>query len=191
MADIPTAYPLTWPEAFPRAKTREAARFRTTLHKAIENVQVSLRAFARDSRKSIAGIVLSSNVTLGATKPADPAVAAWFTWDGLSVCIPVDRYSTVEANLQAIHHILEARRVELRHGTLALVRATMTGFLALPGPAKRSWSDVLGIPATATADHITAAYRRLAAERHPDKGGSADAMAELNRARDEAMRARS
>ena len=31
----------------------------------------------------------------------------------------------------AIHHIIEARRVELRHGTLALVRATFAGFLAL------------------------------------------------------------
>ena len=51
------------------------------------------------------------------------------------MCIPVDRYNSVEANLQAIHHIIEARRVELRHGTLALVRASFTGFKALPAPA--------------------------------------------------------
>jgi hypothetical protein len=60
------------------------------------------------------------------TSPADPGVAVWFTWDGMQVCIAVDRYQKVASNLQAIHHIIEARRVELRHGTLALVRASFT-----------------------------------------------------------------
>jgi hypothetical protein len=66
---------------------------------------------------------LDPHASLGASRPSDPGVAVWFTWDGLGVCIAVDRYQTVEANLQAIHHIIEARRTELRHGTLALVRA--------------------------------------------------------------------
>lgn len=182
-----TAFPLTWPSNFPRSKTREKGQFRTTLAGALENVETSLQAFGRDSRKAIAGIVLSSNVSLGRMKPDDPGVAAWFTWDGLQVCIPVDRYTTPEANLQAIHHVLEARRVELRHGTLALVRATMTGFAALPAPA--SWWQVLGVGADATSAEIEAAYRKLAQERHPDKGGSEAAMAELNGARDAARKA--
>lgn len=40
-----------------------------------------------------------------------------------------------------------------------------------------------------TRDDVEKAYRRLAAVRHPDKGGSDAAMAELNRARDEALEA--
>lgn len=183
----PAAYPLCWPAAFPRAKQREAGQFRTTLAKALSNVEASLKAFGRDSSKRLDALVMSSNVTLGTTKPADPGVAVWFTWDGLSVCIAVDRYTTVEANLQAIHHILEARRVELRHGTLALVRATMTGFVALPAP--RAWHTVLGIAETATREEIVAAHRRLAAKAHPDKGGSTEAMAEINAARDAALAA--
>ncbi|HSV45118.1 MAG TPA: hypothetical protein VLJ58_04925, partial [Ramlibacter sp.] len=140
-----SAYPLSWPQGFPRAKTREKGQFKTSLAGALKNVEHSLSLFASDSRKPLTGIVISSNVTLGVQRPADPGVAIWFTWDGLQVCIPVDRYESVEANLQAIHHIVEARRVELRHGTLALVRASFTGFKALPAPAGKHWSDVLGL----------------------------------------------
>lgn len=189
MPDAPTHFPLAWPEAFPRTITREKGAFRTTLNGALANVETSLKAFGRDSRKAVSGIVLSSNVALGRMKPEDPGVAAWFTWDGLPVCIPVDRYTSPEANLQAIHHVLEARRVELRHGTLALVRATMKGFLALPSPAKpKAWWQVLGVSAAAHSSEIEGAFRRLARERHPDRGGSDAAMAELNAARDEGLR---
>jgi hypothetical protein len=185
------AYPLHWPETFPRRPVREAGQFKTSLNAALENVQRSLRLFGSDSGKKIEGLVISSNVTLGAQKPVDPGVAVWFTWDGLQVCIAVDRYQKVEGNLQAIHHIVEARRTELRHGTLALVRATFQGFKALPAPAKRGWREVLGFhPNNRPAiSEIHQAYRGLALAAHPDKpGGSAEKMAELNAARDAALK---
>lgn len=178
-----TAYPLTWPQHFPRAKYRESGRFKTQLPNAIKNVHGSLRNFAGDSNKKLDGLVISSNVSLGFDTPADPGVAVWFVWDGLQVCIPVDRYRSVASNLQAIHHIIEARRVELRHGTLALVRATFTGFLALPAPADaRDWWDVLQCKRDASADIITNQYRRLRSEYHPDNGGSAERFDEVARA---------
>lgn len=184
-----TAFPLSWPEKFPRSRTpRETGKFKTTLPAALKNVTHSLELFASDSRKKIEGLVISSNVTLGAQRPADPGVAVWFTWDGMLVCIAVDRYSSIEANLQAIHHIVEARRVELRHGTLALVRATLTGFIALPAPAGKHWTDVLSVPRDAKRADIEAAHRRLAMQHHPDRGGDAAKMAQLNTARDEALR---
>ena len=188
------AFPLSWPEGWPRVapERRDAGQFRTSLAGALKNVEESLRAFGRDSGKAVSNIVLSSNVTLGRMKPEDPGVAAWFLWDGEQRCIPVDRYKTVEANLQAIHHVLEARRTELRHGTLALVRATFRGFTpALPAPgAKRPWRDVLELVGVAGVDHtvIAHAYRRLARDKHPDAGGSETAMAELNVARDDALK---
>lgn len=186
------AYPLSWPEGFPRARTREKGQFRTTLAGALENVRSSLLAFGRDSGSPVAGIVLSSNVSLGESRPADPGVAVWFTWDGEQRCIPVDRYDTPAANLQAIHHVLEARRTELRHGTLSLVRATFKGFIpALPAPG-RPWREVLGINAAkAVLDpaDIDTAYRHFAKLRHPDApGGSHEAMAELNAARAAALK---
>jgi len=187
-----TAYPLSWPEGFPRTKAREKGQFRSTLSSALGNVTKSLQDFGRDSGKPVANIILSSNVSLGVTRPDDPGVAAWFLWDGEQRCIPVDRYATPEANLQAIHHVLEARRVELRHGTLALVRASFKGFsLALPAPGKRSWREVLGFNLGGrpiNAEMVETVYRGLAKERHPDRGGTAEAMAELNAARDAALK---
>lgn len=187
------AYPLSWPEGFPRAKSREAGKFKTSLAAAISNVQGSLRLFGTDSRCKLDHVMLSSNVTLGVSRPDDPGVAAWFLWDGEQRCIPVDRYQTVAANLQAIHHIIEARRVELRHGTLSLVRASFKGFtLALPAPGRRTWREVLDFSpndeSQITRDVIESRHRRLATIRHPDKpGGSHEAMAELNAARDQAL----
>lgn len=181
-----TAFPLSWPPTFPRAKLTEKGRFKATLSASLKNVQDSLRLFAADSGKKLDGLVISSNVTLGVQRPTDPGVAVWFSWDGLQVCIAVDRYNSVEGNLQAIHHIIEARRVELRHGTLALVRATFQGFLALPAPSRKTWWTVLGVTKDAAQEQIKAAYRHLASEHHPDKGGSSEKMAEINQAYKEA-----
>lgn len=183
-----TAFPLTWPPGFPRMQRREDGRFKTSIEAALKNVEASLRLFGSDSRKPVSGVIISSNFTLGVRSPADPGVAVYFTWDGMQVCIPVDRYSSLAANLQAIHHIVEARRVELRHGTLALVRATFQGFAALPAP--KAWREVLQIITSGpvTRENIDAAYRRLAKTAHPDAGGSTAAMAELNDARGAAIR---
>lgn len=188
-----TAYPLSWPPTFPRSKAAEKGRFKATLAASIKNVQDSLRLFAADSGKKLDGLVISSNVTLGAHRPADPGVAVWFVWDGLQVCVAVDRYNTIEGNLQAIHHIIEARRVELRHGTLALVRATFQGFRALPAPATvKTWRDILDVPDHGDRESQLARakmhYRACASANHPDKGGSAAAMAEFNKAWEEAQK---
>lgn len=186
-------WPLSWPEGFPRANNREKGQFRATLSSALGNVTKSLQDFGRDSGRPVTNIILSSNVSLGVQKPEDPGIAAWFLWDGEQRCIPVDRYATPEANLQAIHHVLEARRVELRHGTLALVRATFKGFtLALPAPgAARPWRDVLGFGSAArpvTSEMVETAYRGSMKRAHPDHGGTHEAAAELNSAREAALK---
>jgi hypothetical protein len=158
---------------------------------ALNNVRKSLEAFGKDSGKGVTEISITSNVTLGETRPSDTGVAVWFTWDGQQRCIAVDRYPKPEDNLQAIHHVLEARRTEMRHGGLHVVRQTFKGFTALPAPpGRKSWRDVLGITGQVTPADVDTAYRQKATELHPDKpGGDAAAMAELNRARAEAKAA--
>lgn len=70
-----------------------------------------------------------------------------------------------------------------RHGGAAILERAFTGFTALPAPgAAREWWDVLGVPRNSSADEARAAFRRLASENHPDRGGSAERMAEINAA---------
>jgi hypothetical protein len=184
-----SAFPLTWPQGFPRSKAREKAQFRTTLPAAIDNVLGSIGRFGRDSEIAVDDVILSSNVTLGVQRPEDPGVALWFNWGGERYCIACDRYAWVEHNLQAIHHVIEARRTELRHGTLHLVRATFAGFKALPAPKGSHWREILKIGSKAVDGALVEKqYRKLAAEAHPDKpGGSTEAMAALNAARQTAL----
>ncbi len=179
-----SAYPLAWPESWPRTKSPAKSQFKTTLSGAIKNVQNSLKLFAADSGLKIDGLVVSSNVTLMDSSPKDTGVAVYFSWDGISTCIAVDRYQKIEENLQAIHHVIEAERTKLRHGGLNLVRAAFRGYAALPPPSSRKPPhEVLGLKPGATPDEIDAAYRKKAKAAHPDNGGSVEAMQELNEAR--------
>lgn len=186
-------FPLVWPDGLPRTEKKATASFKTGLNGAISNVQDSLRLFGSDTGKSVTDVSVTSNVTgLTFSAPTDTGVAIWFVWDGAERCIAVDRYPKVEHNLQAIHHILEARRTEMRHGGLHIVRQTFKGFVALPAPeAAKPWREVLGLVhnRAVTPHCINQAYRELAKTAHPDRGGSKEQMAVLTRARDEALRA--
>lgn len=184
-------YPLAWPFAVPRSASKVAGTFKTTLNQAVANVEASLRKFANYSGTKVEGVVVTCNATLLERKPADCGVAVWFTWEGEQRCIAIDRYDKLEGNVQAIHHVLEARCVELRHGGLNVTRQTFKGFTALPAPEGwEPWQRVLGFRegSLITRAGVEAAYRGLAAEAHPDKaGGSHDAMARLNAARAAAL----
>jgi hypothetical protein len=181
-----------WPEGLPRTERRASSQFKTALPTALKNIEDSLRLFGVDSGKPVTGMVLSSNVSLGHANPADPGIACWFIWDGAQRCIAVDRYPKPQDNLQAIHHILEARRTEMRHGGLHIVRQTFNGFVALPAPSgARGWREVLGLIGVVdvTRELIDESYRVRAKVVHPDAGGTEKQMGELNRARAEAKAA--
>src|SRR5215472_1084724 len=184
-------YPLQWPQGFRRTTTRERGAFRTSFDTALANVRRSLMLFAQDSGRKIVDPILSSNMNpLGGEEVKDPGVAVWFVWDNIQVCIAVDRYATPASNLQAVHHILEARRTELRHGTLQLVRATLQGLSFLPAPKGKHWRDILGIgpDAQITKEAIEVAFKaRLKENAHPDTGGDTEAMSALNIARKTAL----
>ena len=184
-------FPLVWPDGLPRTERKANSQFKTSLSAAIKNVQDSLRLFGSDTGRPVSEVDVTSNVGgISFNAPSDTGVAIWFTWDGAERCIAVDLYPKVEHNLQAIHHILEARRTEMRHGGLHIVRQTFKGFVALPAPeGAKPWREVLGLTGPVTTAQIDTAYREKAQSAHPDKGGSVDAMQLLNRARAEAKAA--
>ena len=179
-------YPLKWPPHWPRSKNPGKSQFKTSLSKALDNVHEELRRFGDNAGKNVSAIVISSNVTLGKQSPADPGVAVYFEWDGISTCIAVDRYDKVQDNLQAIAHCIEAERTKIRHGGLHLVRATFQGYAALPAPDSKTnlaWWHVLKCHKDNRIEDIEGQYKTLAKEYHPDApGGSSEKMAALNAA---------
>jgi len=177
----PQSYPLQWPNGWPREGSKEKGKFQSTLAGAL--------AALRNEVKLMGGsdLVLSSNVTLGQDRPKDPAVVAYFTYQKMQVAIPCDRWQLVEHNVKAIALTIEAMRGMNRWGAKHMVRAMFTGFVALPAPSSEStaWWDVLEVKSDASHEVVTANYRRLAKDHHPDAGGTAEMMAKINAAYDE------
>ncbi len=198
-----TAYPLTWPDDWRRTPVAERAHGRfnkrdrsstyrwkqdITIADGVARVLHELRAMGIEDDD----LVVSTNVPVrldgkprsDAKAPADPGAAVyWQERAGATRCIAVDRYHRVADNLAAIAATLDAMRAIERHGGAQILDRVFRGFAALPAPsAARAWHDVLGVPADCSLEFARAAYRRLAAEHHPDRGGSAERMAEINRA---------
>lgn len=146
-------------------------------------------------------VVISSNLQLrldglprsGQAQPADPGVAVYWRDGKQDRCMAIDLYTKVEQNIAALAATIDAMRAIERHGGAAILDRAFTGFTALPPPIvagmARPWWEVLSVPRDAPKATIQAAYRRLASEAHPDKGGTAERMAEINRARDEGLAA--
>jgi DnaJ-domain-containing protein 1 len=78
--------------------------------------------------------------------------------------------------------------IEIRHFHLFVgLGGGAKGFNGASPRVGKQWWQILGVPSTATKEAIQTAYRKLASEAHPDKGGSVERMAEINRARDEGL----
>lgn len=183
------AYPLHWPQGWPRARYTQTARFEASFAKARDGLFNEIKLLGGTH------IVLSSNIPLrrdgipyaNQPQPADKGVAVYFLRRGRSMVFACDRWNKVEDNIRAIEKTIEAIRGIERWGASEMMERAFTAFEALPAP-KSCW-DILGLKPGASAADISAAYRSKARTAHPDAGGSEAAMAELNRARDEAMSA--
>lgn len=202
-----SAYPLQWPAGRPRKVQRKRAAFgkRVNNGKWDETKNLTIadalsRLQGEVDRLGARYPVISSNLELrldglprsGQSEPRDPGVALYFDLNGKPHCMPCDTYDRVADNIAAIAKHIEATRAIDRFG-VATVSEMFAGFAALPAPgAKRSWVEVLGL---GDGENITRAtietqYRILASKRHPDTPtGSHQQMAELNVARDEALKA--
>lgn len=204
MSETIHAYPLQWPTGWKRETVRVHARFGkstttasgwkqkrdVTIAEGIARVRGELgRMGMRDY-----DVVISTNLPLrldglprgDASNPADPGVAVYWRKGKTTRCMAIDQYFRVADNLAAIAATLEAMRAIERHGGAEILDRAFTGFTALPAPEQPF--QVLGVSATATDEEIETAYRRLAMQHHPDRGGDPAQMARINAARD-AMRA--
>lgn len=198
-----TAYPLQWPDGWPRTpddQRSSTSQFKTTFGRALYLLRYELQQLGAGN------VVISSWLPLrrdglpredqARRNLPDPGVAVYFTRRRQQLAIARDAFTTVHDNLRSLGLAIEAMRALERHGGGQMLERSFAGFTALPPP--RSCWEILGIGPDATAvclgdpqlgaDLIGAAFRRRAAICHPDReGGSTEAMAELNRARDDAL----
>jgi hypothetical protein len=204
------AYPLKWPEGWPRSRGRKSGQFGKTETKAGQARKSKVELTMVDAMRRLKlelerlGVnvaddsIVSTNLKLNLSglprgdqgEPGDPGVAVYFQKkNGPMRVIAIDAYHRVRDNIAAIAATLEAMRAIERHGGAQILERAFTGFAALTAPGK-NWWDVLQVKPDAKRDVIEANFRRLARDRHPDNGGSHDAMTELNEARSAAVKAR-
>lgn len=191
------AYPLHWPEGWPRTRSPARSRFDVTLATARDEL------FAEIARMGGGYPVLSTNLELrqdglpraSQRDPDDAGVAVYFIRKGKQMVFACDRWDRTRDNMRAIQKTIEAMRGIERWGASDMLERAFSAFEALPAPGsrpKRTWREVLGLSAgiAVTTQTINFAYREKSKKAHPDvAGGSEAAMAELNAARDEALKA--
>jgi hypothetical protein len=210
-----TAYPLSWPTGWKRTPShqQEAGRFgvrkpsRVGSCNTLENITISEatnRLLNELERMGVerGEVVLSTNLMLrldglprsGQAEPHDPGAAVYWRdpFNSQPRSMAIDRYNRVAQNIAALAATIEALRAIERHGGAVVLERAFTGFAALPAPIAagmhRPWREVLGLgPGSPSKEQVREAYGRLASQHHPDRGGSAERMAEINLARNEAM----
>lgn len=181
------AYPLTWPLGKKRTAPhmRTWSNFKTNFGKARDRCLGEIRLLGGKQ------YIVSSNLPLRldglpyASKGqlGDSGVAVYFTYKKRPMCFACDRWARVEDNMHAIALTIGALRGIARWGTGDMMEAAFTGFTALPAPGQtsaRGWPEILEISSDASLEKAKENYRRLSMIRHPDRGGSEEAMSELN-----------
>lgn len=193
-----TAFPLTWPLHKPRTAHWKIERSGFDRRRSFATVRDELvREIERLGGKSL---IISTNIPLRQdglpyatySRIRDFGVAIYFKREGKDMAFACDRWDRIEDNMHAITKTIDALRGVARWGTGDMMQAAFTGFTALPPPIvagmSRTWWDVLGLGRDAGRAEIDAAYKRLASQHHPDKGGNTAAMTEINQARDAALK---
>ncbi len=184
------AFPLYWPESWPRTKWREDSRFKTGFGAARNFL------FAEISRMGGSKPILSTNIPLrndglpraNMPNPHDPGVAVYFGYKKHDLVFACDKYRKVMDNVYAIAKTIEAMRGIERWGASDMMERAFTGFKALPEKGSQAWRDVLGISPEqlVTRQVIEDRFRALVKERHPDTGGDTDKFQQLISAREAA-----
>jgi hypothetical protein len=170
------AYPLSWPEGYPKTKSRVDSRFKRelTIYTAANELERELELLGAKEP------ILSTNIPLklsGGPKsgfnPEDPGAAVYFKRNGKDVVLACDNYKRVQDNIWAIARTINALRQISRDGVSDFLDRVFTGFTALPqnaGPSNQAWWQTLGVKEDCTKEQAYAAYRQLSKLYHPDKG---------------------
>ena len=197
------AFPLCWPEGWPRTPERQrlahlsgwehinSQSWTSVTHRLLEQLRLfGARAIILSTNQPVRrdGLPYAQKRLID-----DPGVAVYFEIDKRRLVLAQDSYWWIMCNMRSVSLAIEGMRQMRRHGGQHMMERAFTGFLALPPPAQtqaRPWHEVFDLPEHAPIDAIVAKYRHLASALHPDSGGSNEAMAELNLAYEQAKGAK-
>jgi hypothetical protein len=185
-------FPLAWPRGWPRTAFNQRRRAPFRARGAPVSAWESVVRLTRELRLlGTTEEILSTNVRLrldgwprsDIADPEDRGAAVYFELKKKDVVLACDRWLRVADNIAALaQHIDALRRIE-RYGVGRLEQA-FAGYAALPAHVEQWW-DLLELDSRVSSIvEVDVAYKRLAKLRHPDNGGSQDAMAKLNEARE-------
>ena len=183
------SFPLCWPEGWKRTPVnlREKSQFRRTTNDVRNFLKEEVRRLGADR------LIISTNMPTrldgefyaSARNPEDPGVAVYFTYKKKPMCFACDRHPSLRENLHAIAATINALRGIERWGASDMMERAFSGFAQLPAA---SWRSVLELGESPTRAEVEYNYLKLARLHHPDKGGDAVKMAEINKARDAALK---
>ncbi len=198
------AYPLAWPEGWPRTPQSRQMAWRHA-QKPFDSARKELQRQV----EMLGGraLVISSNLPLrldgmpradvARMRIEDPGVAIYFQLRQRQMVIARDVYLTVADNLNSLRLAVEYMRGLERHGGAHMMERAFAGFTALPPPSGgaqpqespviwRQELDLRELPDGLPKRHLLViaeqAYRDLAKQHHADHGGDGTKMIRLNAA---------
>lgn len=203
MTTLRAEHPLKWPEGWTRtpADARDGGwAFKVLPSKAVDDLEYELTMLGAADAVVSSWLAVSARglrLDMARNKLDQPGVALRFVRSGREFIMARDLYRTPLGNLRSIGLAVAALRSLERHGGADMMDRAFEGFAALPPPGAtartRTWREVLDLagfdgPKWVLLAGAEAAFKTKAKAAHPDIGGSADAMAELNTAIAEARK---
>jgi len=189
---------IDWPHWADR--TRPAARERTskfsvTLASSISDIKTELedRLGVDDWRLSTAAPHRKKDGRPYAdANPDDPGAVVRWSMDEEQYAVACDRYTGLRDNVRAIGLYIEEKRKmgnrPVRTGQDEFATARLPSGddddLVVVGGETEAPHEVLGVSPDAPDAAVVGAYRELLKERHPDHGGSAAELRQLNQAKE-------
>lgn len=194
-------YPLQWPAGWKRTRNPARSLFKTSADKATRGLMAEiarlggrLPVISSNAQYRQDGMPYARQANI-----SDPGVAVYFQRKGKPMVFACDSYWHLHDNIHAIAKTIEALRAIERYGASDMMERAFTGFTALPAPIvagmKRPWREVLETGLSIVGkEEVQARYRNLVAKHHPDRfpqdqrAAQTAKMAEINQARDEALK---
>lgn len=178
------AYPLKWPDGWPRKRYPEYSRFKVSFTSARDGILHEIKLLGgRDP-------IISTNIKLRIdglpyakfTQPDDQGVAVYFTLKKRQMVFACDRWRKIAENMQSIRKTIEALRGIERWGASDMMERAFDGFAALPAPS--DWRSIL--VDSDDFETVRSVYIQKRSRHHPDKGGDPEEFHKITSAWDQA-----